>query len=317
MPQVNYSDDPSKDLKIISGAVGPAETNETPAEEPKPSGADLLKQSKEQPVTETREPVQEIVEQKPAVEDIESKIDAHLQSMRLAQSIPQPDIQSQIPTPQIQVPPQEEIQYEAPDIEDPAELGFNQDQIEYLKKVTNLTTQQTLQQEHQKIQQQTEEEKFVSEREKSNKEVYLKYPELLDTDTGKVDVKDSPMAQAMAEAWTLIDPNDANAPIKAMKIAEMKIGVSKAKEEGAKEEVERQSRVQASGAVSTGSRPARTSEHKVDDLTDVQKAVARKMGLSPEKYSKYGSSGNRVITQEKYDSWSADRRKPAGWTDRR
>jgi hypothetical protein len=130
-------------------------------------------------------------------------------------------------------------------------------------------------------------------REDANRAVYEKHPELLDTDEGVKKVDDVPFAAKMQEVYQefpelMYAPRG---PKVAMEIAERRIGESEnvrhARLDAAQKENERRSSVEAATMISSASASGSQGGQEEVHLSKDEELIARKMGLTPQDYSKY------------------------------
>jgi len=147
---------------------------------------------------------------------------------------------------------------------------------------------------------------FINTREKANRSVWEKYPEVLDVDEGTKKADEVPIAKALQEVYRqkpyLLEVADG--PEVALELAERRLGISEsvrsAKEEGRKEGEERVTRATASSAISsTASAGTSTTVTKSSrELSPDEKLVARKLGLTEEEY--LSNTGGKTVTGSDY-----------------
>jgi len=181
--------------------------------------------------------------------------------------------------------------------------------------------QQQMSQTQTSQQQQQEYNRIKSD---SNKKVWEKYPEVLAIDElamgGKVEeaqklAKDTPIYKALGEVYEekphlqyLADGAEI-----ALEIAERRLGIvegtKKAKAEGVKQEAARAANVEAASVLApAASAGASAQPAKAVNLTNDEKMVARKMGLTEEEYGANASRNPearvRVVGQDYYKKYS-------------
>jgi hypothetical protein len=135
---------------------------------------------------------------------------------------------------------------------------------------------------------------FQSKRLEINRKVYLAHPELLEIDKGAKQAKDVPFATTIQQVYQEY-PNlleAAEGPLMAMEIAEKRLGYKKdtdkavqtGKSEGAEAEKNRQDAARAAAALASSSQGAPPPAASAVVLTDAEKIVAGKLGLTEQDY---------------------------------
>jgi phage I-like protein len=137
-------------------------------------------------------------------------------------------------------------------------------------------------------------EAFQNKRAQANRKVYLNHPELLDIDRGTKKHSEVPFAAAIKQVYdeypNLLDA--AEGPLMAMEIAEKRLGYKKdndravqsGKTEGAEAEKARQDTARASAALASSSSGAMPPAAPTVTLSDSEKIVAGKLGLTEQDY---------------------------------
>lgn len=258
---------------------------------PKPDGIQMMKDAKQGGQPQPEQP-QAQPNAQPNAQPDEAQLDAEIES-HFAKLMG--GGQATLPTPEIKPTP--EPQYEAPDVPDD-----EPDEIE--QKVT-----QTVQSVLSKREAEESQKQWINSRKEASKQVYKKYPEILQVEKGEKPLQESGITTALREAYQVVNMNDPDAPLHAMRIAELKLGISSAKEEGAREEHERNTRVTAQSALTSsgGYSPAPQGGQKLPELSQVEATVAQKLRLRPETYSQMKGQGRSVVGSAYYQRYSNER----------
>jgi len=138
---------------------------------------------------------------------------------------------------------------------------------------------------------------FNSKRLEANRKVYMAHPELLDIDKGVKQAKDVPFASTIGQVYTEY-PNllsTPEGPLMAMEIAEKRLGITKstgtpkqADQSAVKAEIARGDASRAAAAIASSSSSGRPPAPEVGDynLSDDERTVAGRMGLTDVEYGK-------------------------------
>ena len=270
---------------------------EAPAE-PKPEEKPEEKPPVEEPAE--KKPDEDKEKEPPSEDEIDKKVDAFLQSLKQKQNKPEPPKEKTLE--EAKTPDPDEVEFK--DYKTLVSEGRIDEAMEvfYQEKVKEAQAKQFTD---------TQVQQWHDTRYQANKDVYKKYPELMEVDAGKLDRKESKIAQAIGDIYQTY-PNlleIPEGPRLAMELAEKKAGIkksdssaaSRAREEGAAGEAERQDATRASAALATSGGAAPIADvGSYEPLNESEKIVASRMGMTEAEYAK--SKGRKPVFNNAYYS---------------